>query len=143
MSDQVSDIIQAFRILFKASNSTTYTNTILSKLRNIFTSEATTRVFTYFCLHGASTAWVLQCELNMPEATVYKTLKRLRTIGILVSVLKVSKVKHSKGGPRPTVWTLEDAFPEDVAEALRLHYQLLPQPEKKGYNIHTPRRKAP
>ena len=79
----------------------------------------------------------------MPEATVYRAINRLRTIGVLVPALKVSKIKRSKGGPRPTVWTLEDALPNEVAEALKLHYQLLPQPEKKGYNSHTPRRKSP
>jgi len=42
-----------------------------------------------------------------------------------VPALKVSKVKHSKGGPRPTVWAFENASPDEVAEALRLHYRLL------------------
>ncbi|MBA7650072.1 hypothetical protein ES703_57873 [subsurface metagenome] len=137
----------AFKLLLdkcdnNSQGSATYKQTVLSKLRSIFISEAVSQVFAYFCLDGASTAWVLQCELNMPEATVYRALKRLRTIGVLVPTLKVSKPKRSKGGPRPTVWALEDALHDDVAEALGLHYQLLPPPEKRGYNIHTPRRKA-
>ncbi len=144
----IYDIVCVFKLLLDKSDnnssaSALYTQTIISKLRSIFISEAISQVFAYFCLHGSSTAWVLQCELNMPEATVYRALKRLRAIGVLVPALKVSKIKHSKGDPRPTVWTLEDSSPEDVAEALRLHYQLLPPPDKKGYNIHTPRRKAP
>ena len=126
MSAPVHDIIQASRSLFKASNSATYTNTVLSKLRTIFSSKAVGEVFTYFCLHGASTAWVLQCELNMPEATVYSVLKRLRVIGVLVPTIKVSKVKRSKGGPRPTVWAIDTASPDEVSSALRLHYNLLP-----------------
>ena len=144
----VYDIVCAFKLLLHKSDnnsptSALYTQTIISKLRSIFISEAISQVFAYFCLHGSSTAWVLQCELNMPEATVYRAINRLRAIGFLVPALKVSKVKRSKGGPRPTVWALEDALPNEVAEALRLHYQLLPPPEKKGYNIHTPRRKSP
>ncbi len=140
-SNPIYDIVCAFKLLLdKYDNNSTII--ILSKLRNIFNSEAISQVFAYFCIHGASTAWVLQCELNMPEATVYRALKRLRAIGVLVPVLKVSKVKHSKGGPRPTIWALEDALPNEVAEALKLHYQLRPPPEKRGYNIHTPRRKA-
>lgn len=39
--------------------------------------------------------------------------------------LKVSKIRHSKGGPRPTVWALEGASPDEVAQALRLHYRML------------------
>ena len=91
----------------------------------IFSSGAVSETFLYFCLHGASTAWVLQCELNMPEATVYRALKRLRAIGVLVPALKVSKVKRSKGGPRPTVWAIDTASPDEVSSALRLHYKML------------------
>ncbi len=124
MNDPVSDIIRAFKTLHKTSNSTTYTNTVLSKIRNIFSSGAVSEIFLYFCLHGASTAWVLQCELNMPEATVYRALKRLRTIGVIVPAIKVRKIKQNRGGPRPTIWVLEDTTPAEVTEALRLHYRM-------------------
>jgi predicted transcriptional regulator len=91
----------------------------------IFSSSSVSETFLYFCLHGASTAWVLQCELNMPEATVYRALKRLRAMGIVVPALKVSKVKRSKGGPRPTVWALGSASPDEVSNALKHHYRML------------------
>lgn len=131
MSDPVSDIIHVFRTLIKTSSSAAYTRTTLSKLRNIFTSEATARVFTYLCLHGASTAWVLQCKLDMPEATVHAVLKRLRTIGFLDPGLKVSKIKQSRGGPRPTIWILQGATPNEVQEARRLHHRT-PRTRKGG-----------
>ena len=98
---------------------------LMSFSEKIFSSSAVSETFLYFCLHGASTAWVLQCELNMPEATVYRALKRLRAIGVLVPALKVSKVKRSKGGPRPTVWAVDTASPDEVSSALRLHYKML------------------
>jgi len=98
---------------------------LMSFSEKIFSSSAVSEAFLYFCLHGASTAWVLQCELNMPEATVYRALKRLRAMKVIFPALKVSKVKRSKGGPRPTVWALEKASPNDVAKALKLHYQML------------------
>ena len=98
---------------------------LLSFSEKIFSSSAIAEAFLYFCLHGASTAWVLQNELNMPEATAYRALKRLRCLGIVVPALKVSKVRNSKGGPRPTVWALEGASTEEVARALRLHYRML------------------
>lgn len=91
----------------------------------IFSSSAVSETFLYFCLHGAATAWVLQCELKMPEATVYRAIKRLRAMNVLVPALKVSKVKRSKGGPRPTVWAIESATPEEVARALKHHYRML------------------
>ncbi len=98
---------------------------LLSFSEKIFSSSAIAEAFLYFCLHGASTAWVLQNELNMPEATAYRALKRLRSLGIVIPALKVSKLKNSKGGPRPTVWALEGASTEEVAGALRLHYKML------------------
>ena len=91
----------------------------------IFSSGSVSETFLYFCLHGASTAWVLQCELNMPEATVYRALKRLRSMGVVVPALKVSKIKRSKGGPRPTVWAIESANSEDISKALKHHYRML------------------
>ena len=98
---------------------------LLSFSEKIFSSSAIAEAFLYFCLHGASTAWVLQNELNMPEATAYRALKRLRSLGVVIPALKVSKIKNSKGGPRPTVWALEGASTEEVAGALRLHYKML------------------
>jgi predicted transcriptional regulator len=98
---------------------------LLTFTEKVFSSPAVAEVFLYFCLHGASTAWVLQNELSLPEATSYRALKRLRSMGIVVPALKVSKVKSSKGGPRPTVWALEGASNEEVAKVLRLHFQLL------------------
>jgi predicted transcriptional regulator len=98
---------------------------LLSFSEKIFSSSAVAETFLYFCLHGASTAWVLQNELNLPEATVYRAMKRLRALGIVVPALKVSKVKNSKGGPRPTVWSLERSSTQEISRALKVHYQML------------------
>lgn len=130
MSDPVIDIIQTFKLLLtkhdsKAPISATYTKTILSTLRTIFSSKAVSKVFTYLCLHGASTAWILQCRLEMTEPTTYRSLKQLRTIGVITSALKIDSGKQSKGGPRPTVWVIEGSSPEDIDEALKVHYLML------------------
>lgn len=98
---------------------------LLNFSENIFSSPAVSEAFLYFCLHGAATAWVLQAELNQPEATVYRAIKRLRALGLVVPAVKVSKVQSSKGGPRPTVWSLNEATGEEVAAALKLHYKML------------------
>ncbi len=93
---------------------------LLNFSENIFSSPAVAETFLYFCLHGAGTAWVLQTELNQPEATVYRTLKRLRAVGLIGPALKVSKVQSSKGGPRPTIWALDSASGDEIAAALKL-----------------------
>ncbi len=98
---------------------------LLTFIERIFSSPATAMTFAYFCVYGAATSWILQNELDMPEATTYRTLKRLRSMGILSPALNVRKVKESKGGPRPKIWALEDCDPASVATALQLHYKLL------------------
>ena len=114
-SGPIVDIVYAFKLLLdKYDNSST--RIVLSKLRSIFGSKAVSEIFTYFCLHGASTAWIIQCELDMPEATTYRALKQLNSLGFIASAMKVSKVR-SKGGPRPTVWAIEGASQEEVARA--------------------------
>ena len=115
-SSPIEDIVYAFRLLLnKCDNNSTHI--VLSKLRRIFGSVAVSEVFTYFCLHGATTAWILQSELDMPEANAYRALKQLKTLGFVAPTIKVSKVNRSKGGPRPTVWALEGASQEEVARA--------------------------
>jgi hypothetical protein len=98
---------------------------LLSFSDKIFSSPAIAEAFLFFCLRGASTAWVLQNELKMPEATAYRALKRLRSLSIITPALKVSKIRNSKGGPRPIVWALEGASSDEIAGALRNHYKML------------------
>lgn len=95
---------------------------LLSFSEKIFSSPSTGKAFLYFCLHSAATALILQIELNIPEASVYRAIKRLRALGIIVPAIKVSRIRRSKGGPRPTVWALGSASTEEISWALKLHY---------------------
>jgi len=98
---------------------------ILSFSENIFSSPSVALIFLYFCLNGAATAWTLQRELHVPESTVYRALKKLRSLGVIYPALKVSKVRYSRGGPRPIVWAIVGASTEEISKALRLHYRSL------------------
>lgn len=102
-----------------------YIQELLSFGERIFSSSAIAEAFLYFCLHGSATALILQTELNMPEATVYRALKRLRALGIIVPAIKVSKIRNSKGGPRPTVWAITGASTDEISKALKLHFRTL------------------
>lgn len=129
-SNPVYDIVYAFKSLLRLresnySKSVIHAQAILSKLRGIFGNYSTAETFIYLCMHGAATSFILQCKLEMPEATVYRTLKQLRSLGFIKPAIKVAKVKGSRGGPRPTIWSLEGSSKDDVADALKLHYQLL------------------
>ena len=98
---------------------------LLSFSEKIFSSSAVAEVFLYFCLHGAATALILQMDLSIPEATVYRAIKRLRTLCIITPAIKVSKIKNSKGGPRPTIWSLTNASTEEISNALKIHFRFL------------------
>ncbi|NQT07581.1 hypothetical protein HQ586_00740 [Candidatus Bathyarchaeota archaeon] len=129
-SNPIYDIILSFKLLLtkRGSNSLesiAYSRKILSKIRSIFSNDTTAEVFVYLCLHGAATAWIIQCQLEKPESTTYRALRHLRTLEVLVPALRTSKIRNSRGGPRPVVWALEGATSEEVAGALRLHFQLL------------------
>jgi len=76
-------------------------------------------------MKGSATAWILQSELNMPEATAYRALKKLRALKIVFPAIKISKIKKSKGGPRPVVWAFSDASSEEISNALKLHFRTL------------------
>jgi len=98
---------------------------ILSFIESIFNSVATGEIFLYFLDRGAATAWLLQVDLELPEATVYRSLKQLRARGIIVYALKVSRHRGSRGGPRPIVWALQEAHTGDIAHAIRSHQRSL------------------
>ena len=126
----VYDIVYTFKLLLSlhggnSTNSIIYKHTILSKVGGIFRNKSIAEVFVYLCLHGAATAWIIQCHMDMSETTTYRVLKQLRASGFIKPAIKVSKVKGSKGGPRPIVWTLEGSSTEEAARALILHYRLL------------------
>jgi hypothetical protein len=98
---------------------------LFSLFKKIFAADSVAKVFLYLCLHGAATAWVLQAELNLAEPTAYRSLKQLRTLKIIRPAVKLPKKSDSKGGPRPTVWSIEGATTEEISEALRLHVKMI------------------
>lgn len=98
---------------------------LLSFLESIFKSEATGAVFMYLLGRGAATSWLIQVDLDMPESTAHRALKRLRKLGLITPEWRIPKAKHSPGGPRPYVWALLDAHTEDVARAARDHQRAL------------------
>jgi len=104
---------------------------LFSFFDHIFRSGATGKVFMHLLSRGATTAWLLQVDLEIPEATVYQALKRLRTMELITPEYRIPKGKHSRGGPRSVVWALLTATPEEVAWAARDHRRVH-SPSKKG-----------
>lgn len=98
---------------------------LVSFLENIISSKATTEVFFYLLEHGAATSWLLQVELLMPESSVYRALKRLRQMDIIINPTRIRHQYDARGGPRPYVWALRGTPPEKSATAIRKHQRAL------------------
>lgn len=98
---------------------------LISFLESILRSKVTSEVFFYLLEHGAATAWVLQVDLDQPEASVYRALKRLRKKDIIVGAFKITTQKGSGGGPRTKVWSIQGADATQVADAIRKHHRAL------------------
>ena len=96
---------------------------LLRLTEGIFMVPSASAVFLHLCQGGASTTFVLIQELWLPEASIYRAVKRLRSLNLIESALRVSD-PGSRGGPRPVVWALKDASTEDVARAARRHRYL-------------------
>ncbi len=129
-SNPVYDIIYGFKLLllrrgYNREDAEPVPRPMLSKLRSIFGSKAVAEVFTYFCLHGAASAWVLQCRLKMTEPTAYRAMKTLRALGFIHPAVKVQHQKRSRGGPRPVIYVLDGGEPKDIATALKIHNKML------------------
>ncbi len=98
---------------------------LVAFLESIMRSAATSEVFFYLLEQGAATAWLLQVELQMSEATAYRALKRLRVMDIVIDATKIRHQHNTRGGPRPTVWALYGTPPEKIAGAIRKHQRAL------------------
>lgn len=97
---------------------------LFSLCKSVFSAEGMGKTFLYMCVYGAGTALVLQSELRLTEPTVYRVLKQLTTIGVVRAGHKLPAARTSRGGPRPTIWSIEGATPEEVNAAIRTHSKL-------------------
>jgi len=126
-----NDIINAFRTLLLNERDIhegefSKIIRILSFCKGVFASDAAGQAFIYLCKHRATTAWLLQIRLDMPEATAYRILKRLRRLKLIEPVLKLPKSKTGRSGPIPKVWGLVDNWKNrDIANCINLHYRSL------------------
>ncbi len=119
------ECVDLFREMFSGIQRENSLDEWFSFLINVSSSKSTLKIFLYFCRHGASTAWILQNELDIPEATVYRALTKLKSLCIVVPAIKVSRRRNVRGGPRSTVWALENSSTDETVDALRLHHQMV------------------
>ena len=83
----------------------------------------------YFIDYGAATIMTLIHRLKIPEATVYRYIKELRSLGFIRPAIKVKKTRFKRGGskrggPRPTIWQVPDATMDQIHVANALHRKL-------------------
>ena len=128
-SNPVYDIIRKFKLLLSNGGDMGLEEVMeaqrfLSFAESIFKSSSTSKVFIYALRMGAFTAWDLQVHLDIPEATVYRALKRLRRLGAVEKVTRITRqgrMDRGKGGPRPVVWAILGADEKQVVDAYHRH----------------------
>jgi len=131
-SDCISpySIVKAIRIILSnddciPKNDVTATLGTLSKLVTILRNPSLSQVFTYLITNGAATSWILQVQLGLPEASIYRSLRTLRVHGYITPQTRFNNKQSHRSGPRPKIWGVIDCTAEQVAEAYNLHQRCL------------------
>ena len=119
-------IIRVFKLLFTLRGSNSLDSAVhdlklLSLLGSIFNSESTAKAFSHFIKYGASTAWILQVQLNLSESRSYSSINTLSALGFVEEIRKFRGMERVRGGPRPKMWGLIDCSHEQVMDAIQLH----------------------
>lgn len=127
-SNSLSHIISEIQLLLLSGSvnwqqRALHAEQLLAVLGSIFTSKQAGVLFVYFLERKAATAWTIQCDTSIPEATVYRILKRLMVLGVIEKCTTVGRMK-TKGGPRPRVYGLITCDGHDVARAIGIHRSL-------------------
>ena len=101
-----------------------YSENNLDQVGQILATRDLRRVAWHFLDYGASTAAILQNRLGLSQAATYRYLKDLRSFSFIFLAIRSRLPTHTKGGPRPRIWTVIDASIDQVNDAQKLHWQL-------------------
>lgn len=95
-----------------------WTDELLSFHEKIVKSKATSRVLIFLCRFKAATMATLMRSLpEIPEPTLYRTLKDLIRMGLVIAPVRGGTSRHRKGGPRPRIYAILGYEPENIAKA--------------------------
>ena len=95
-----------------------WTDELLSFHEKIVRSKATSRTLIFLCRFKAATMATLMRSLpEIPEATLYRTLKDLMRMGLVVTPVRGGTSRHRRGGPRPRIYAILGYEPENIAKA--------------------------
>lgn len=127
------NIVTAFQLVLSSieSNSKSVLGDeykLLSLLESIFGTKQLGSTFFYFIKKGAATAWTLQVQLSLPESTTYRLTKRLKSLGLIEEVKKITRFRsiiQPRGGPRPIVYAMPNCSHAKIADAILLHHRSL------------------
>ena len=96
---------------------------IITTLDQIASTPSLERVTLFLAHRKAATAYTLHKELDMPEATVYRCLKKLKSLGLIHSKKMIPPRRH--GGRWAYIYHTPTASPQDLTKAMMLHANLL------------------
>jgi len=88
---------------------------ILSFFGSNITSRQTLDGAIFFLKNGAGTARDLQ-TIGIPEATAYRMIKNLRSLGFIEPYTKLT-FRGKRGGPRPVLYAINGATAKEITQA--------------------------
>lgn len=100
------------------------TNLDMDKLGEILGNVDLRNILYYFLDYGAATSLILQQRLKLSASKVYYRIKKLKNLGLIELAIRMPSERHSKGGPRATVYKVPDAGVDQVNDAIKLHRKL-------------------
>ena len=96
----------------------------LKDVGRILVSDGLRRVAWYFLDYSAATSCILQFKLDIPEGTIFRHIKVLKKMGVIMPAMRSKHTINAKGGPRPTIWMIPGSRLDSINEAHKLHIKL-------------------
>jgi len=96
----------------------------LKDVGKILASDGLRKVAWYFLDYGAATSCILQFKLNIANGTVFRYIKILQKMGVIMPAMRSRHTIDAKGGPRPTIWMVPGTRLDDINDAHQLHIKL-------------------
>ena len=101
------------------------TNLDMDQLGEILGIVDLRNIIYYFLDYGAATSLILQQRLELNASKVYRSIKKLKNLGLIEPAIRMPSERRSKGGPRATVYKVPDADIVQVNDAISLHRKIL------------------
>ena len=91
-------------------------------LGKILANDQLRTILGYFCDYGAASNLILENRTGLPEGSVRRSTKQLKTW--LIIFPSINAPVNKKGGPHAKINQVNDSTAEQILDAVKLHFKL-------------------